>query len=198
VIRGRVRFAGAAGEPRTIPITRNADLFGPAVAAEDLLVGANGGLENAIVWLDSMRRGKPYDLPAPALEARGPRFLPRVQVAAPRTTIRLLNGNDVSHVFRVPGLFNLIVPAASDARHLLGDPGLVRVVDEIHPWIVAYVFVAPNPYATTTAADGSFELATIPPGKHRLRVWHESAGETIREVETKAGGLAEIEVPLGQ
>ncbi len=197
VLRGRIVFHGTSGEPRLVAVTRDADAFGPTVPVEDLLVAGNDGVENAVVWLDGVRRGKPFSYPAPVVEARGPRFIPRVQVASPGAVLKLVNGNPVGHVFRAPGLFNLSLPPQAEVSRGLPGPGLVRVADDLHPWITAYVFVAPTPYAVVTGTDGGFELAQIPPGKHRLRVWHESLGEATREIEARTGGLVELEVPLG-
>jgi hypothetical protein len=46
----------------------------------------------------------------------------------------------------------------------------------IHPWMKAWLVVRPNPYATVTAADGSFEIKNLPAGELELQLWHEKAG----------------------
>jgi hypothetical protein len=36
----------------------------------------------------------------------------------------------------------------------------------------AFIVVSDAPYAATTGAEGMLALPTLPPGQHRLRIWH--------------------------
>jgi uncharacterized protein (DUF2141 family) len=46
-----------------------------------------------------------------------------------------------------------------------------------HPWMQAYINVAPNPYFAVTGADGSFTISNLPPGTYTLAAIHETLGE---------------------
>ena len=48
---------------------------------------------------------------------------------------------------------NLKLPAAGEVLQLKCD---------VHPWMLAHVVVAPNPYFATTGPDGSFQLTGVP------------------------------------
>jgi hypothetical protein len=53
-----------------------------------------------------------------------------------------------------------------------------------------WIFVASNPYFDVTAADGTFKLPAVPPGKYTLEVWHETLGKQTQRVEVKPGDTA--------
>jgi len=50
------------------------------------------------------------------------------------------------------------------------------VTCDIHSWMRAWVLVVDHPYATITAADGTFTIKDLPAGEHELRMWHERIG----------------------
>lgn len=43
----------------------------------------------------------------------------------------------------------------------------------IHPSIRGYFLVLDHPYAAVTDKTGRFEISNVPPGKHKLLLWHE-------------------------
>ncbi len=201
VVRGTVALKDAAARegaaPRLVPVTRNHDTFGEFVPAQDLLVAPNGGIENAVVWIEGISEGKAFSAVPAAIQARGGRFQPRVQVVAPEAQIVLVNLDPVSHEFKVRGLWNAIIPAGQ--QHVVrapARPSIVRVENDQHPWMVAYLFVPPHPYAAVTAADGGFEIADVPPGRYALRIWHETIGIEEREVEIATGRVLEDSLEL--
>ena len=46
-----------------------------------------------------------------------------------------------------------------------------------HPWMSAFINIAPNPYFAVTGPDGSFTLPNLPPGAYTLAAVHEKLGE---------------------
>jgi hypothetical protein len=46
-----------------------------------------------------------------------------------------------------------------------------------HPWMQAFINVAPNPYYAISAPDGTFTLPNLPPGTYTLAAVHEKLGE---------------------
>jgi hypothetical protein len=68
-----------------------------------------------------------------------------------------------------------------------------KAVCSIHPWMVGWVFIADNPFAVVTKADGSFEITGVPAGKQQLVVWHSTKGYVTAGL---ARGMA-VDVPAG-
>ena len=46
-----------------------------------------------------------------------------------------------------------------------------------HPWMSAFINVAPNPWFAVTGTDGAFHITGLPPGTYTLAAVHEKLGE---------------------
>lgn len=78
----------------------------------------------------------------------------------------------------------------------LARPGLVRVRDPQHPWIVGYVAVAPHPFVAVTNESGAFDFEGVPTGTYRLVVWHERFGARVMLVTVVAGQALRLNVAM--
>lgn len=125
-------------------------------------------------------------------------YAPHVVVVPIGSTVRFPNHDPFNHnVFSTsePNPFDLglygrgVVKSQTFTR-----PGLVRVYCNIHPRMVAYVFVMENRYYAQPGADGSFSIGDVPPGSHRLHVWHERIpAEVVKDV---IAGSAESDLQI--
>jgi carboxypeptidase family protein len=71
----------------------------------------------------------------------------------------------------------------------------------VHGWMNAYVGVLDHPYFAVTAADGTFDLKSLPPGTYTIEAWHEKLGPmmqsvTVGQKETKEVNFA-FKAPAG-
>ena len=69
----------------------------------------------------------------------------------------------------------------------LAKPGLVEIRDDKHPWIRAFVAVAPHPFVSVTDVDGKFLFEGVPSGTYQLVVWHERFGAKLLPVRVEQG-----------
>jgi uncharacterized protein (DUF2141 family) len=46
-----------------------------------------------------------------------------------------------------------------------------------HPWMSAFINVAPNPWFAVTGAEGTFTITGLPPGTYTLAAVQEKLGE---------------------
>ncbi len=168
-----------------------------------------GGVGNAVVWLVGVATG-PADTGSrrTALRLAGCRLEPHVQRVPVGGTLMLASQDammsrlqfaDVVGVGAGPGpvratvLFNdagQIVPT-SDATV---RPGIVEVRDDLHPWVRAFVAVAPHPFVAVTGADGQFRFDSVPSGRYTLVVWSEVLGTRTRELTVTSGVETRIDV----
>jgi plastocyanin len=114
-------------------------------------------------------------------------YAPHVVVVPVGSTVRFPNHDPFKHnVFSVsePNSFDLGLYSRGEAKsHTFEHAGLVRVYCNVHPRMVAYVLVMANRLYAQPGQDGSFTIENVPPGRHRLHVWHERIPtEVIKEV----------------
>jgi len=193
VILGEV----TGGSPTDTSITPTHDLSVCRPFSQSLVPSRDGGVGNAVVWLSGVASGPKDDAPRRArLTLDGCRLEPRVQRVALAGTV-LVNGRDAM-LSRLR--FTVAGEPAPRATVLLSDvgqivptdaasaaPGLVRVHDDLHPWVRAYLVVAPHPFVAVTAADGQFRFDGVPPGRYTLHVWHERLGTHEKKVRVDGG-----------
>jgi hypothetical protein len=70
--------------------------------------------------------------------------------------------------------------------------GPVKLTCEIHPWMLAYVFLTDNPYFAVTDVHGEYEIDNVPAGKYRVRIWHELLGYQVSTVAVTASKTTEF------
>lgn len=197
-------FAGERPRFRDMEVASSFNACGMGTKRNETLVtGADGGVANAVVFLDRVYRGKPASaLPPARVDQRDCVFRPHVGLALCGAPITLANADTVLHnvhATTVVGwypLFNVGMPAGAGEQQVsIGVPGPVSLkCDAGHVWMRAYVYAVPNPYAAVTADTGAFAIDGIPPGRHTLRVWHEWLEELAVPVEVAPSGVTRVTI----
>ncbi len=211
-IRGRVVVQG---EFTALPpiYEKNAAPKDPAVcgiesAPNQSAVVNNGGLANVFIYLGKVP--KDVEIPAPPatveFDQRHCVFAPHVLVVQTGQLIKVLNDDAVAHnTHTYPKRntpFNKTVAPNDRAGIELtyGRPETqpLQVGCDIHPWMIAYHLPVDHPWATVSAADGSFEIRNVPSGSHEFKIWHEKGGELERAlaITVKPNETVEIEIPV--
>ena len=190
----------------TFFVYRNQEYCGETVPAETYIVSANGRLRNSVVMIDEITRGKPWD-PRGDFVITNDKclFVPHVLVAPKGGTMKLKNDDPMLHNFHYKkvgprfdrNLANIPLPRKGlelEKKNILRKSGLLSLKCNAHYYMQAWVWVVEHPYAAVTSADGTFTLDRVPPGNYKLRVWHESLGETVVDVTVEAGKTASVHV----
>jgi hypothetical protein len=164
---------------------------GRAVFGEDLIVAADGGLKNVVIYLTS-------DLPAEepwTHSSRAPGktdevlfdqkncvFLSHVLAYQTSQPLRLKNSDPMGHNAKldakVNSAFNQMIPADASAVFQAHDEEAAPfpVACSIHPWMSAWLLIRNNGYFAVTDDSGSFEIANLPAGiELEFRAWQEKA-----------------------
>jgi hypothetical protein len=55
------------------------------------------------------------------------------------------------------------------------------------------ILVIENPFYATVAADGSFSIPNVPPGKYKVSVWHAERGKKTFDVTVPESGNARLD-----
>jgi hypothetical protein len=202
-IKGKVVFNGAPPAKRKVVPTKDREVCGSGVREVDqITVGPDKGVEDAIVYLKKVEKGKawPKLAKAPEIENAKCDFRPHVQVM-PAGDVVIVNSDPVLHntksfIDKAP-VFNLALPNQGQRiTRAVKRTGVMRVECDAHGWMLAWVYVADNPYYAQTAKDGAFTIGDIPAGDYTLVAWQEFTGPVEMPVTVKAREAASVTVEL--
>lgn len=180
-IMGRVVLAGRVPALEDFAIPSDQSICAPASENNRLVMGHDGGIASAVVYLEGIREGKPMpELPAAArtMDQRNCLYVPHVLAVPVGDTALFLNSDELPHNVRVEDLssekimMNVAQPKAGNRDPLaIERTGPVLVGCDYHPWMNAYVFGVDNPYYVVTDTTGAFRLDDIPPGTYTVKMW---------------------------
>ena len=210
---GRVTLAGTVPEPKGFNLITFPD---PAYCGRisngkgwrllhDFNVSADGGLKNAIVTLEGIEAGKPFDLSVPLIEARDCMFQPWVTIVRNGHAVEVVNMDPVMHDIQgyetspeagARVLFN--TPLILNQQHQRGNlraihnhaPGKSLVGPiylnkgrrtfymqcGFHAYMESWAMAVNSPYYAVTDDQGAFKIEHVPPGTYQMVVWHPQSG----------------------
>lgn len=200
-IAGSIRFEGVATPAAKLEATKDKDFCGKhELLNEQLVVGADKGLANVVVFLDKISKGKAMKPGKARLDNENCRYEPHVQAFVVGTDLEVSNQDPVLHNthIRLPksDVFNYGLPVQGQViNQKVRRKGLMKVgCDAGHTWMAAYIAVFDHPYFAVTGADGAFSLADVPPGDYKLVFWHEKLGRKTQKITVEAGGRADASI----
>ncbi len=204
-IEGLVTLHGPAPVIAPITVGKHREFCGKERVPAALRIGAGGAVGDALVVLEG--DGLPRDVEAGrvTLDNRDCEFAPRVQVATVGSELEVLSSDPILHTAhayldRAETLFHVALPVFLSRRTVrLTRPGLVSIECDVgHTWMRAFIWVTATGFATVSDAEGRFRLRGVPPGRYRIRVWHEVLGERGLPVDVAAGERASLTVRYGE
>ncbi len=195
---GRFVYDGKAPERKKLTVDKDVDCCGKFdIRDESLMVGADGGLANAFVYV----RSRKVDV-CPELEKSLPKrvildnidciFKPHCTgIWCNRQEFCIVNSDPVAQNvdFKPIGdtQANIVLPAydakkspdkkveaAWKFHKLQIVPILIKC--NYHPWESGYITIRDNPYHALSAADGTFRISKLPVGKLEFQLWQERVG----------------------
>ncbi len=206
-IEGTVHLAGKAPERIEIDMAQD-----PACAmspfGKNLTEGivsqkdgaSDGKLANVYVYVKDGLGNKVYAAPsAPAvLDQKGCRYVPHVLAAMVGQPIEFRNSDPTMHnVHMQPTVggnqqFDISQPPnGGTMRHTFAKPELmIPVRCNNHPWMLAFVNIAPNPFFAVSGEDGHFAIHGLPPGTYTLVAVQEQLGQQQATVTVTTHGTA--------
>ena len=190
LVEGTVQLQGMAPPPKKIQVAQDADVCGKTREVFPVRV-ENGGIDDAVVWIDDIQRGKAFSFPPAQLDQKDCTFLPHI-VIMQRGGVNITSRDPIPHSVHTHAQHNRDYDESTGS--LQGEislsfqhPDMISVRCDLHGWMQAYVVVAKNPYYAITANGGKFKLDEVPKGHYRLKVWSENLGESEQEIVVEEG-----------
>ncbi len=220
---GRVILAGAVPEPKGFNLITFPD---PAYCGRisngkgwrllrDFTVASNGGLKHAIVTLEGIEAGKPFDLSVPLIEARDCMFQPWVTIVRNGHAVEVVNMDPVMHdiqgyetspeagarvLFNTPLILNhehqrgnlQAIHNHAPGKSLVGPIYLNKgrrtfyMQCGFHAYMESWAMAVNNPYYAVTDDQGAFKIDNVPPGTYQMVVWHPQSGPGVTRTITIA------------
>jgi hypothetical protein len=194
-ISGSIDFEGTAPVAEVIRPSVDQKVCGNSIVEKNVaLAGTRVG--GAIVWLTDIRNGKAFLLQRRFDLTNDTCTLdPFVQVIPTNGTLNVANDDRVLQTNRFinvgTGHIVAVAPFNDDGEVVPVDrfkePAEIEVVSEQHPWTHAWMAVLDHPYYAQSAANGTFSIDGVPPGRYRIRAWHPSLGYADDSVTVAAG-----------
>ncbi len=154
----------------------------------------------AVVYLIAERHSGYTRAPEPpVIDQLNLRFVPRVLVVLPGTTVEFRNSDPLLHNVFGPGgpgpRFDLGTYPRNERRsHRFDEHGAHVILCHVHPEMVAYVVAVPTPYHAVVDEAGHFRIEEVPAGRYTLRVWQRRIKPFRRSIVVKQGQVLQVEL----
>jgi len=162
-----------------------------------------------VVWLEPLGAKPLFARTARArMVQKDKTFSPHVLAIPVGATVEFPNFDPIFHnaFSNYDGkIFDLgLYPPGTSKNVVFSRPGIVRVFCNIHATMSAVIAVLDTPYFAVTKQNGDFQMAGVPAGDYRLRVFHERAtSATLDALERRVtvineGGVALTPIAISE
>src|ERR1039458_5613073 len=199
-ISGTVKLDGAAPHMKGIDMSKDpycskAHATDPG-HLETYVVGANGGLENVVLYISDWTGNAQTSTTVPEFNQKNCMYTPHVLALDTGQTFKVVTSDQTTHnIHPLPNPMTGNIPwnqsqppGAQPVEKSWKAAEVIPVQCNIHPWMHGWHVVVKGPYATTDSS-GNYTINNVPPGNYTVTAWHEAAGTQTQKV-TVAGGAA--------
>jgi plastocyanin len=145
-----------------------------------------------VVWLEPAGNGHASAPPAHRVEMvqKDKKFTPHVLAIPVGTQVDFPNFDPIFHnafsSFSAQPFDVGLYPPGTSRSVTFRREGTVRVFCNIHQTMSAIIVVVKTPWYAVTNAQGGFQIAGVPPGEYRLRVFYErAAADQLKSLERR-------------
>ena len=207
-LKGEAKFEGAPPKPSRIDMSADplcAKAHATPATTEDIVVGANGGLANVVVYVSDGLTPSTFQPPEqPAVfEQKGCQYKPHVLAMQANQKLDILNSDETTHnIHPSPNNnreWNMTQPHGTPLEQTFAREEIaIPVKCNVHPWMRGYIAVFKHPYFAVTDKNGGFDLKDLPPGTYTITAWQEKLGTQSQKVTIGAGEAKTLDFSFKQ
>lgn len=197
-IAGTIKLKGDAPARLIHKVIHDPEFCGETVSDDTYLVNpSTHALQNVVISVEGISRGKKPDLSTLELNNLKCRFQPRTLAAMVGDSYEVKNSDPVLHNTHLKQddvtILNVAMPAAGKKiKKPMNQAGIINVRCDAHSFMKGNILVFDHPYFAVTDQEGSFRITDIPPGIYKLKIWHE--GTPVKEREVSIGPSEKIDL----
>jgi plastocyanin len=207
-VKGAVKFEGAAPKGTRIDMSQDplcAKQHPTPATTEEVVVGADGGLANVVVYISDGLTSHDFQPPAQAavLEQKGCQYKPHVLAMQANQKLDVVNSDETTHnIHPNPSNnreWNMTQPHGVPLEQTFAREEIaIPVKCNVHPWMRGYIAVFKHPYFAVSDKNGSFDLKDLPPGTYTITAWQEKLGSQSQKITVGAGEAKALEFTFKQ
>lgn len=161
-------------------------------------------LADFVVSIDAVEEPATGDGPRPtaSVAQKDGAFEPHILPIVAGSEVAWPNRDEIYHnVFSMSEVkpFDLgMYKSTDDAKRLVFEKsGQIDVFCAIHSEMHCIVLVLPNPWFAKSDRRGRFQIGEVPPGKYRLKAWHERLPAKFIDIEVPETGELTLDIEMG-
>jgi len=199
-IAGTVKFSGTAPHMRGIDMSKDPYCVkqheNSPVSLENIVVGSDGGLQNAVVYISEGLTGNEAATASnkPVFDQKGCQYIPHVLAMDANQEFQVITSDQTTHnIHPLPNAMTGNIPwnksqppGAPPIVTSWKTAEMISVKCNIHPWMHGYFAVVKGPYATSDKS-GAYTIHGVPPGSYTVTAWQEELGTQTAKVTVAAG-----------
>jgi len=190
-ITGKVTYTGNPPQTKTIDMSSEpgcAKEYSTPPVTESVVTGPNNTLQNVVVFISAgASDASSTPTQAVTLVQKGCRYTPHVVVVDVGQEVKILNEDPTTHNVHPLAKMNREwnrsqPPGAPQLVAKFDKEEFIPVKCNVHPWMRGYLVVLKTSHYAVTAADGTFTIPDLPPGKYTITAWQEDFGSATQDV----------------
>ncbi|MDH5699415.1 MAG: hypothetical protein OEZ41_05570 [Nitrospirota bacterium] len=187
-LQGRILYRGLIPPPEQHIITQDVETCGATFQIRPITISDDGGLVQVVVSVEGLSGTPLSSKQAPVIISNDRcQFRPHVAVGSVKQPLEVENFDAILHNTHIRAetraFFNVVLlPQSKGIKKVMKNPGLMTISCNKHPFMMGYIQVFDHPYFAITDFQGAFTIPNLPPGTHRLSIWHETLGTIHRTI----------------
>ena len=203
-VTGKVTYTGTPPKMKPIDMAKEpscAKQHATPVMNESVVTGPGNTLGDVVVYVSAGGEAGAAPAQGVTFEQKGCQYLPHVLAMQAGQQLEIKNDDQTSHNIHPMSQVNpewnkSQPPGAPPIQTTYAKPEFIPVKCNVHPWMHGYFAVLNTSHSAVTAADGSFSLAGLPPGKYTVTAWQERFGTQSQEVTITGNETAKLDFVL--